>query len=296
MQINRVMKNTKLSGWGIAACVIGSIIGTGFFSNRSRRSNRYELFDQQQRVLDQNLTTPANGAFAIWSLIYSGTAGLVIHQALPSQQNNLRYQKARPWWLANYALNALFGYFFSSSNKMSRVGSGLTTIAMLPTALGLHRTLEIDRPADVPQPERSLRRAVSLYAGWLTVATVVSAGNLLIEAGLRVSRRQGERWAYGILPVTTALGITIARRLNDPYYLAPFVVGFGGITAKQWGKSNGVATLAGACALTVAVAGGRQWQVSARQSVEQTNEPAQSIPVEVVAENSAQPVDIVEVQ
>lgn len=291
------MKTNSAGRWGIAAYVIGSIIGTAFFSNPGRRGRGVKLFDEQQRQLDQNLTTPANGTFPIvWSAIYSGTVGLVIHQALPSQQYNSRYLKARPWWLASYALNALFGYFFSYPDKISRVGSGLTTIAMLPTAIGLHRTLEINRTMDVPQPERTLRRSVSLYAGWLTVATVVSAGNLLIEAGLRVSRRQGERWAYGILPVTASLGIALARRLNDPYYLAPFVAGFGGIAAKQWGKSNGVATLAGACALTVAVTGIQQWQASAKPASEPVNGSGQPpIPVEVVAENSAQPVETVEV-
>lgn len=261
------MKTTDLWRWGTAAFVVGSIVGTGFFSNPGRRGSSTKLFNGQQRELDQNLTTPANGTFPIaWSVIYSGTVGLVIHQALPAQGSNPRYAKARPWWLLNYALNALFGYFFSRPDKASRVGASLTTIALLPTALGLHRSLEIDQPTDVPQPERTLRRSVSLYAGWLTAATVVSAGNLLIQAGFRVRPPQAERWAYGMLPVTASLGIWIARRLNDPYYLIPFVAAFSGMAAKQWPKTKGVAALSGACALATTVALIRQLRALAGQS------------------------------
>ena len=108
--------------------------------------------------------------------------------------------------------------------------------------------------SDVPQPERTLRRSVSLYAGWLTAATVVSAGNLLIEAGFRPGPAGAARWASGVLPVTAALGLVTARRLNDPYYLLPFVAAFTGIAAKQRGNTNGVAGLAGAGAVVTALA------------------------------------------
>jgi hypothetical protein len=216
------------------------------------------LFDEQQRQLDQNLTTPANVTFAlVWPVIYTGTVGLALHQALPAQAGNARYARARPWWLACYALNLLFGYFFSRPDRGSRVGASVTTIAALPAAIGLHHSLQIGQ-TDVPQPERTLRRSVSLYAGWLTAATVVSLGNVLIEAGWRPRPARAARWATGVLPVTTALGLATARRLNDPYYLAPFLAAFVGIAAKQLGKANGVAGMAAACAVVTTVASVRQ--------------------------------------
>jgi tryptophan-rich sensory protein len=211
------------------------------------------LFNEQQRQLDQNLTTPANVTFAIvWPLIYSSTMGLALHQALPSQQNNNRYLQARPWWVVNYTLNLLFGYFFSRPNKASRVGASLTTIALLPTAIGLHQSLEIGS-TEVAQPEKTLRRSVSLYAGWLTAATVVSVGNLLIEAGLAPGQHRASRWAMGILPITATLGLVMSRKLNDPYYLVPFVAAFGGISVKQYGKTNTVAALSCTCAFITVI-------------------------------------------
>jgi tryptophan-rich sensory protein len=243
------MKNKSVSAWGTAAFVIGSMASAYFFSGERRGGKRVKLLDNQQRKLDENLVIPSNETFGlVWSVIYSSTAGLMIHQALPSQQNNPRYDRARPWWIASYALNLVFAYFFSRSDKASRIGGNLTTIAILPTAIGLHRALGIGRES-VPQPERALRGSVSLYAGWLTAATVVGTANLLIEAGYRLRPAQAAGWAFAVLPFTAAVGIGVSRRLNDPYYLVPLVAAFTGIAAKQQDKATDVAAVSAACAL-----------------------------------------------
>ena len=129
------MKTNNVARWGTAAFVVGSIVSTYFFSGPRRRGSSTKLFEEQQRPLDQNLTTPANATFAVvWPVIYTGTMGLALHQALPAQRDNGRYAQARPWWLACYALNLTFGYFFSRPDQGSRVGAGVTTIATLPSA------------------------------------------------------------------------------------------------------------------------------------------------------------------
>lgn len=245
------MKNNQVERFGVAALVIGSILGTYFFSRPRRSTFQTILADEQQEELDRNLTTPANATFGVvWPVVYTGTIGLAIHQALPSQQNNLRYAKARPWLAVNYVLNALFGYFFSRQDIRSRVGAGLTTISMLPASLALHRQLEIGH-TEVPEPENTLRKSISLYAGWLTAATVVSGANLLQQAGLLASKAVARRWAYALLSATGGLGLIVSKRLNDPYYLTTLIAAFVGIAAKQRGKNDGVAALAAAWALVL---------------------------------------------
>jgi tryptophan-rich sensory protein len=230
---------------GTAVLVLGSIFCTYFLTGPRNRKRQTEVFEKTQEDLDQNLIAPANATFPIvWSVIYPGHLALAFHQALPAQLNNPRYGRAMPWLAVSYTLNALFGYFFAQDTKTGRVGGSLTTIATLLPALLLHRQLEEGRTA-VPQPEGLLRKSVSLYAGWLTVASTVSVGNLLLQAGYRVPPRRAAGWAYGMLPVTGLLGLTVAKRLNDPYYLLPFVAAFLGIAAKQAGRQNGVAALAG---------------------------------------------------
>jgi hypothetical protein len=257
------MKNSSF--WRVATAVVaaGSIVYTTLSSKRSRQQGKamqmaeseaeFDVPAEYQRVFDQNLIIPAGWAFGVvWSTIYSGLGALMVHQALPSQANNPRYQKALPWWLASWTLNAVFGRFFSQDDARSVVVSDLTTKLNLPAALALHQSLEIGR-TDVPAPEKYLHIPVSLYAGWLTAATVVGTPDTLLTLG--VWERNDERdipLAAGILGATAAAGYVIARRLNDPWYMVPFVAGFGGIATRQWTRYPVVGWTAAGLAATYA--------------------------------------------
>lgn len=255
------MKSFSVPRIGTAAFVVGSILGTYFWSGPRNRKSRNQVFWKQQKKLDKNLIAPANATFGVvWPVIYLGTTALAVHQALPSQQDNPRYQKAMPWFWVSYGLNALFGYYFSSGDKFSRVAAGITTLATLPPALGLHRALEIGT-TQPPQPERTLHKAVSLYAGWVTAASVVSTSNLLLEASYKPTRQQAVPLAEAVLGLTGALGVGVARQLNDPYYMLPFAAAFTGVAAKQYRKKTSVAGVAGALAVaTLAWAGVQLWR------------------------------------
>lgn len=244
------MENTKISRLLTAGLVVGSIVGTYFFAGPRNKKRQTDVVEAFQEELDTNLITPANATFAtVWPVIYAGTLGLAVHQALPSQADNRRYDRAAPWLVANYLLNGLFGVFFSRGEKVARVGANLSTVATLPTVLALHQSLEVGR-ADVPEPERTFHRAVSLYAGWITVATGVATTSLLIESGWREPEQRATPYAVGLLGTLGTIGVAVSRQLNDPFYLLPFVAGFTGVAAKQWGRNNAVAGVAGTLALT----------------------------------------------
>ncbi|GAB3643549.1 tryptophan-rich sensory protein [Spirosoma arcticum] len=257
------MKNPSF--WRIATAVfaVGSIIYTTTSSSRSRQQSRkrqpnarasdYDVPVEYQKVFDKNLIVPAGWAFGVvWWTVYSGLGALLVHQALPGQLANPRYQRALPWWWISWTLNAIFGRFFSQDDARSVVISDLTTKLNLPAALALHQNLEIGRTS-VPAPEKHLRIPVSLYAGWLTVATVVGTPNTLLTLGLwkRDDKRDGPL-AAGMLGATGAAGCVIARHLNDPWYMLPFVAGFGGIATQQWTKHPLVGRTAATLALTYA--------------------------------------------
>ncbi|MBC3785198.1 tryptophan-rich sensory protein [Spirosoma utsteinense] len=255
------MKNSSI--WRIATAVfaVGSILYTTTSSSRSRKQSRerqpdssapeYDVPVEYQEVFDKNLIVPAGWSFGVvWSTVYTGLGALLVHQALPSQSMNPRYQKALPWWLASWTLNAIFGRYFSQNDPRSVVISDLTTKLNLPAALALHHSLEIGR-TDVPAPEKYLRIPVSLYAGWLTAATVVGTPNTLLTLGLWENKEERDApLAAGILGATALAGYGIARHLNDPWYMLPFVAGFGGIASRQWIKQP----LVGQTAATLALA------------------------------------------
>ena len=86
---------------------------------------------------------------------------------------------------------------------------------------------------------RDSRIPVSLYSGWLTAATVVGTPDSLLTLGLW--DRDDERdlpLAAGILGATGAAGYAIARHLNDPWFMVPFIAGFGGIATRHRNKPD----------------------------------------------------------
>lgn len=239
------MKDSKTGRYATAAIVIGGIIGTYFFSRPRKKTLETPLDEKRQERVDRNLVTPANATFGVvWSTIYAGTIALAIHQAMPSELANPRYRKAQPWLRLNYILTGIFGYLFSQSDKKSRIGAAITTISMLPAAIGLHRALEIGE-TEVNGPENILRKFVSLYTGWLTAASAVSATTLVQEAGFARKPEEAKKWALGALPLTTGAGAAIANRLNDPYYLLTLIAALTGIAVKQKDRNAEISILAG---------------------------------------------------
>ncbi|WP_338869604.1 TspO/MBR family protein [Spirosoma sp. SC4-14] len=260
------MKNSSF--WRIATAVfaVGSILYTSLSSGQSRQESRkrqqnapdrqdreFDVPVEYQNVFEKNMIVPAGWTFGVvWSTIYAGLGALLVHQALPSQAMNPRYQKALPWWWASWTLNAIFGRFFSQNDPQSIVISDLTTKFNLPAALALHNSLEIGR-TDVPAPEHYLRIPVSLYAGWLTAATVVGTPNTLLTLGWwKPDEKRDQPVAAGILSATAGVGYLVARRLNDPWYMVPFVAGFSGIASRQWHRQPVVAWTAASLAATFA--------------------------------------------
>lgn len=254
------------SFWRIAAAVFaaGSIVYTSVSSSQSRRQGRqqnksdqdkseYDVPVEYQEVFEKNMLVPAGWSFGVaWSTIYAGLGALLIHQALPSQEHNPRYQKALPWWWASWTLNAIFGKFFSQNNPESILISDLTTKFNLPAALALHQSLEIGK-TDVSAPEKYLRIPVSLYAGWLTTAAVVGTPDALLTLGWwEPDKERDEPIAAGILSATAGGGYLIARHLNDPWFMLPFVAGFGGIATRQWQKQPIIGWTAATLAATYA--------------------------------------------
>ena len=243
------MKDNRFGRYTTAAIVIGGIIGTYFFSRPGRNKIKTKLDNKRQKKVDQNLLTPANATFGIvWSTVYIGTIALAIHQALPSQSDNTRYKKAQPWLRLNYILTGLFGYFFSKSNKRNRIGAAITTISMLPAAIGLHRALEIGQ-TEVVEPENTFRKFVSLYTGWLTAASTISVTTLIQESGYFKKPDEAKQWTLSALPIISAVGTVVSKRLNDPYYLITLIAALAGIAVKQKDSQKEISALAASLAV-----------------------------------------------
>lgn len=176
-----------------------------------------------------NAVIPAPATFGIWSVIYTGMGALLVYQALPSQRDNPRLEAARFWLAAAPWANAtwigLTGYERVYSASAVQIG-------LWAGGQALHRALGIGQ-TDVDLAERVLRAPISLYAGWLNVAEVLSALNLAIDLGWSAQTPAPSAWGSAALVATAAGGAWATRELDDPWFGVPFVAAFAGLAAKK---------------------------------------------------------------
>lgn len=119
---------------------------------------------------------PAGYVFAIWGLIYLGLVAFAIFQALPSQRQNPRL-KATGWWICLSGLANSAWIFLWHYNQFP-----LTILVMLVLLVSLIVTylqLGIGQ-TKVPAGETwAVHLPFSIYLGWITVATVANATDVL---------------------------------------------------------------------------------------------------------------------
>ena len=204
-----------------------------------------ELSDRQNEVLNI-LIQPANYAFGVWGAIYLGILGLALVQAFPPGGRNPRYRQARLPLIVNMVVN--FGWFVATQRELGGVSAALLW-AQFGTAVWLYVALEIPK-TKVWGLERLLRRSVSLYVGWLTVANVVTTAYVLERLGWSGWGVGDVTWTLIMLGVASAVGLFARFAWRDPVYGAVFVWALVGVAVKA-GQPPAVSVAAGALALAL---------------------------------------------
>lgn len=208
---------------------------------------------------------PADYAFAIWAPIYLGFLAFAVFQALPAQRLNPRFMRVRLWLAASALLNAAW---IAAFNNLLFGLSLVIIVGMLVTALVMHRLLEIGK-TKVYGLERVLRLPFSLYAGWLTAATILNTAGVLAVNDWDALGVAYPVWGVIMLVVATLIGLLTRFRWNDPVYGAVFVWAFVGIVVARADMPI-VAITAGALAvvftLSLLVPAGRALPVGRRKT------------------------------
>lgn len=119
---------------------------------------------------------PAGYVFAIWGVIYIGLIAYAVYQALPTQRDNPRLQ-ATGWWvvlggLANCAWIFLWHY-------EQFIGTLCAMLILLSTLIVVYLGLGIGRMKVSVGETWAVHIPFSIYLGWITVATVANASDVL---------------------------------------------------------------------------------------------------------------------
>jgi hypothetical protein len=220
----------------VAANVFGLLIGavdTGDVAN--------------QNFQDSVFFFPASYVFGtIWPVIYLGIIGLAIHQVLPSQAANPRYRKGGYMLAINLILNAAWVVVFGAQLF---VWSFVLILPILATAVLAYEWLGVAKTPPAPQAyptvwERIFKGAVSIYAAWLTIATVASASTALVAAGWNGFGLAMESWGVIISIVGILLGAGLMWLFRDPIFAVVYAYAYLGIVVRQSGEVQSVALTA----------------------------------------------------
>lgn len=180
---------------------------------------------------------PAGYVFSIWGVIYIGLMAFAIFQALPSQQDNPRL-RAIGWWmtLGNIA-NALWIFLWHY------LQIPLTLIAMLVLLAALLVSyIRINNGEPMSSAEKWLARLpVSIYLGWITVATVANITDVLYYVNWNGFGIAPEMWMNIILAAVLLIAAAMNFIRRDVAYTLVILWALAGIAVKH-AASQGVAT------------------------------------------------------
>ena len=175
------------------------------------------------------LFVPAGYVFAIWGLIYLLILGYTIYQALPAQRANPRLR--RTGWL--FALGSLangswifawhYGYYPLSLAIM---------LVLFASLLGMYLRLQIGQTRFSRLETATLAVPISVYLGWITVATIANLTDVLSWLGWDGTPLNPLTWTLILLGVGVLLAGAMAYTRADLSFLLVLVWAFAGISVR----------------------------------------------------------------
>ncbi len=212
---------------------------------------------------------PANFTFGIWGIIYLALGAYTVYQALPSQREQPR-QRAVGWLVAFTGLfNCLWLVTFQNTLFAA---SMVAMLALLATLIVIYTRLDVGRVSVSTTTRAFVTLPISLYLGWITVATIANAAYVLFDAGWDGFGIPGATWAVIMLLVATALTLVIVLTRHDIAYLLVVVWAFYGIWVRQ-AETPEVAGVAGGAALVLLAVALISFVAQRRRNVAGTVQP-----------------------
>lgn len=197
-----------------------------------------------------NLFTPAGYAFAIWGLIYAGLLAFSVYQALPSQADNPRFKRIRTPYIVSCAANCLWLYCWHNEAIAASVG---VMLVLLLSLILIHGGLEIGR-TKAPLAETWLARVpLSIYLGWITVATIINVTVGLMYLGFDGAGVPASAWALVLLAAALGIAATVFLNFRNAAYVLTVAWGLAAIAVKQQTVNAPVALAAAAAAVIAAL-------------------------------------------
>jgi benzodiazapine receptor len=187
--------------------------------NTGEISDRFDVF-----------FVPAGYVFSIWGLIYLGLIAYAIYQVLPAQSNNPRLSSIGNVFILSCVANIAWLFLWHYEVFV------FTLVAMLVLLLSLitiYLRLDIGR-SEVSMAEKwAVHIPFSIYLGWITVATIANATQLLFYLGWNGWGINAATWAAIMLAVGVVISALMSLTRADIAFSLVLVWAYIGISLKH---------------------------------------------------------------
>ncbi len=210
------------------AAILGSIVFinvANFFS-----SNGVDMATLSDILFTSVQILPANYAFAIWAPIYIGLVTFGTYQIQPAQRQNPVLQRAG--YLLVFACLAQCAWIYLFLARLFPL-SAIAMVGILLPLIGLYQRLEMGQPRVSAQEKWFIDIPISLYLGWITVATVVNVALALYSLNWNGWGIAPSIWAVIMMSVSAAIAMYITIQRHDIAYTLVIVWAFAAIAIRQ---------------------------------------------------------------
>jgi len=194
--------------------------------------------------------TPAGLTFSIWSVLYLSQIAFAVYQALPAQASNPRIRAVRWGFVAACLFNAVW---IVAWHGLVVWASMILMLGLLGSLIVAYNRLEIGVSPSNAGESWLVRVPISLYLGWITVATVANAVALLLTLGWNDSGPLGRALAAVLILVAAGIGAAFSLNRRDVAYNLVLLWAFLGI---YLARPNDGVVVAGVIAGALIVLGG----------------------------------------
>lgn len=173
---------------------------------------------------------PAGYVFAIWFLIFVGWIAFAVYQALPAQRQNPRLQNLGYLFALSGVVNAawLFCWHYNQFGL-----SVLVMFVLLGLLIASYLKLDVGKAPVGAAEKWSVDIPMSVYLGWITVATVANVTSWLYSINWDGFGIAPQVWAVIMIVVASVLGILMTFSRRDSGYVFVLAWAFAGIAVKQ---------------------------------------------------------------
>jgi hypothetical protein len=230
----------------VVVAVVTTIIVNGL-------ANALPLNDQTTGAISDRFHVyfvPAGYVFSIWGLIYIGLIFFCVFQALPAQRGNPRLIRIGYLFTLSCAANIVWLFLWHFEYFP------LTLVAMsvlLLSLISIYLRLGIGHVANTTAERWFVVVPFSIYLGWITVATIANATDVLDFLKWDGWGLSAEVWTVIMLLAATAISAAVAITRRDVAFATVIAWAFAGIAVKQ-ANTPVVATAAWVAATLVVLA------------------------------------------